>query len=233
VFWSLIWFWQFRDRPSAARQPAPRTEWKPLFTSRTLWLLMALTFGYVYTMSFFQTWFHTYLVKGHSFSENSLSLSALPYVFGAAANFLGGFSCDWLAARTGIRWSRRTVGMSGLALASASLALTVFVSAPIAVILGLSFAYAGITFQQPAVFAACLDIGGIRGGIVSGFMNTAGQIGAAISSAAFGYIVTAYNSYNAPLVPMAILLALGVVLWLRVDVTANIPACTLKAAQVI
>jgi len=233
VFWAILWFWQFRDRPSGTHTVSAPTEWKPLFASRTLWLIMALTFGYVYTMGFFQTWFHTYLVKGHSFSEDSLSLSALPYLFGAAANFLGGFTCDFLAARTGIRWSRRGVGMAGLAVAAASLTLTLFVSSPVAVILCLSFAYAGITFQQPAVFAACLDIGGLRGGMVSGFMNTAGQVGAAISSAAFGYIVTAWHSYNAPLLPMAILLASGVLLWMRVDVTAKIPACTLESAQVI
>ncbi len=233
ILWALIWFSQFRDRPAGPNHPSPRTEWKPIFASRTLWLIMALTFGYVYTMGFFQTWFHTYLVKGHAFTENSLSLSALPYLFGAAANFCGGFTCDWLAARAGIRWSRRGVGMAGLALAAISLTLTLFVSNPLALILCLSFAYAGITFQQPAVFAACLDIGGLRGGVVSGFMNTAGQIGAAISSAAFGCIVTVYHSYNAPLVPMAILLAAGVLLWLRVDVTVKIPECTLESAQVI
>jgi len=235
VLWALLWFSQFRDRPAAthATHPAPRAEWKPIWASRTLWLIMALTFGYVYTLGFFQTWFHTYLVKGHAFTENALSLSALPYLFGAAANLLGGFTCDWLAARAGIRWSRRGVGMAGLAFAAISLTLTLFVTNPMALILCLSFAYAGITFQQPAVFAACLDIGGIRGGVVSGFMNTAGQIGAAISSTAFGYIVTAYHSYNAPLVPMAILLAAGILLWHRVDVTVKIPECTLESAQVI
>ncbi len=225
VVWALVWFRQFRDRPDGATasvSAANAISWRPIFRSRSLWLIMALTFGYVYTMGFYQTWFHTYLVKGHSFTEDSLLLSALPYLFGAAANLLGGLSCDWLAARTNIQWSRRGVGMAGLAVAAASVTLTLLVSSQMLVILCLSFAYAGITFQQPAVFAACLDIGGVRGGVVSGFMNTAGQVGAAISSAAFGYIVKAYGSYNAPLVPMAILLAAGVLLWLRVDVRNKI-----------
>jgi predicted MFS family arabinose efflux permease len=226
VVWCVVWFWQFRDRPASIAMAIPnKIHWQPLFTCPSLWAIMALTFSYVYTMGFFQTWFHTYLVRGHSFTENSLFLSALPYLFGAAANLLGGICCDWLALKAGLVWSRRAVGMAGLSLATVSVSLTFFVTNPIAIILCLSFAYAGITFQQPAVFAACLDIGGTRGGIVSGFMNTAGQVGAAISSAVFGYVVKAYGSYNAPLVPMAILLAAGAVLWLRVDVT-----CTLKAA---
>ena len=183
---------------------------------------MGLTFGYVYTMSFYQTWFHTYLAKGRGFSENSLSLSALPYICGAIANLLGGFSCDRLAATVGLKWSRRAVGIAGLCLASVSIGSAVFVASHLAVILCLSLAYMGITFQQPAVFSSCLDIGGARGGAVCGFMNTAGQFGGAISSAVFGYAVKATGSYNAPLVPMAFLLAIGMLLWWRVDATKPI-----------
>ncbi len=227
--WAMVWYWQFRDHPVAAQAKTPehdQTPWRSILACRSLWVIMAVTFGYVYTMGFFQTWLHTYLVKGRGFTEASLVLSALPYFFGAAANLLGGLTCDWLVTRTGVQWSRRGVGMAGLALAAVSVGLTIFASTQMAVILCLSFAYAGITFQQPAVFAACLDIGGVRGGVVSGFMNTSGQIGAAISSAVFGYIVKAYGSYNAPLVPMAVLLAIGSLLWLRVNVLARIAAET-------
>jgi MFS transporter, ACS family, glucarate transporter len=50
-------------------------------------------------------------------------------------------------------------------------------------------------------------------------MNTAAQVGAAVSSAAFGYIVKATGSYDAPLLPMAALLAIGVLMWAKLDVT--------------
>ena len=93
---------------------------------------------------------------------------------------------------------------------------------PFAVILCLSFAYAGITFQQPVVFAACLDIGGARGGAITGFMNTAGQLGGALASVVFGYLVEATGNYNAPLLPMAVLLVAGMLLWIKVNATAVI-----------
>jgi MFS-type transporter involved in bile tolerance (Atg22 family) len=112
--------------------------------------------------------------------------------------------------------------MAGLFLSAMSLAGALFTTSHLAVIVCLSLTYAGITFQQPAVFAACLDIGGSRGGAVSGFMNTAGQIGGALSSAIFGYLVKFTGSYDAPLIPMAVLLAIGMLLWLRVDVTGKI-----------
>ncbi len=33
---------------------------------------------YVYVYNFFQTWFHTFLVKGRNFAEGTLLLSTLP-----------------------------------------------------------------------------------------------------------------------------------------------------------
>jgi predicted MFS family arabinose efflux permease len=226
VVWAAVWFWQFRDFPAGAAPASHRNhehgQWLPLLRSRDLQAIMGLTFGYVYTMGFYQTWIHTYLVKGRGFSEEALSWSALPYLFGAVANVMGGLACDAIAKRAGIKWSRRSVGMAGLLLAACGLVCTIFAAGQTSVILCLSMAYAGITFQQPVVWTACLDIGGRRGGAVSGFMNTAGQIGGAISSVVFGYIVKATGNYNTPLVPMAILLLMGMALWARVDVTAII-----------
>jgi hypothetical protein len=41
---------------------------------------------------------------------------------------------------------------------------------------------------------------------------------------AYGYIVTRFASYNAPFVPMAALLFLAAVLWLRVDASQELSA---------
>ena len=224
VFWAAVWFWRFRDHPPEAvairqREHAP---WAPILKNRNLWFLMLLAFGYVYTMGFYQIWFHTYLEKGRGFSERALAWSALPYALGAGANLLGGFACDWLVPIAGVKWSRRAVGMAGLGMSAAGLVCTLFAGGQVAVIAALSLTYVRITFQQPAVFTACLDIGGVRGGAVTGFMNSAGQLGAALSSAIFGYMVKAFHSYEAPLIPMAILMAAGTLVWAFVDVTVKI-----------
>jgi len=62
----------------------------------------------------------------------------------------------------------------------------------------LSAVYAGITFQQPIMFAVCLDIGGPYAGAIVGSMNTAAQVGSLISAVAFGYLVDRYGSYDLP-----------------------------------
>jgi len=48
-------------------------------------------------------------------------------------------------------------------------------------------------------------------------MNTAGQVGYALSSLVFGYFVKVTGSYEAPLVPMAVLAGAGMLLWGKVD----------------
>jgi MFS-type transporter involved in bile tolerance (Atg22 family) len=53
-------------------------------------------------------------------------------------------------------------------------------------------------------------------------MNTAGQAGGALASVIFGYLVKATGSYDAPLIPMAVLLGMGMLLWGKVDVTVPI-----------
>ena len=223
VMWSFVWFWQFRDRVTDVNLSVTHVPWKPILRNRSLWAIMALTAGYVYTMSFYQIWLHTYLERGRGFTEGALSLSSLPYFFGAAANLLGGITVDWLLRRVGVKWSRSGVGIAGLSLTALSLACTLFTMGHIALIACLSLAYAGITFQQPAVFAVCADIGGLRSGAVTAMMNTAGQVGFAISSAMFGYLVKTFGSYDTPLIPMALLAGTGALLWCKVDVVVKSP----------
>ena len=71
----------------------------------------------------------------------------------------------------------------------------------------------------PVAWAVCLDIGGRHAGAVSGAMNMAGQLASFLTSVAFGYIVTATGSWDAPLVPMTVTAALAALTWLKIDAT--------------
>ena len=50
-----------------------------------------------------------------------------------------------------------------------------------------------------------------------GLMNTASQVGGLLGSLAYGYIVDRSGSFDALFIPMAALLFLGAVLWLKID----------------
>ena len=185
---------------------------------------MGTAFCYVYVYSFFQTWFHTFLVKGRGFTEGSLMLSALPYVVAACANLTGGAASDALVRRLGLKWGRRSLGIIGLGTACLFTIAAMVTEQQLLTVILLSLVYGGITFQQSGVFGVCLDIGRKHAGSTVGLMNTSAQVGALIASVAYGYIVEHFQSYDAPFVPMAALLFVGTLLWFRIDASQELSA---------
>jgi ACS family glucarate transporter-like MFS transporter len=232
VVWSGIWYWWFRDSPAQKVGVSPaeldetrgltvkahqKLPWTVAVRSRNFWIMMGVALCYLYTYYFFQSWFHTYLVKARGYSENDLLLSSLPFFVAACANFSGGVVSNALVKKVGLKWGRCSIGVVGLGIAALCTVAVMFTRGQLEAIILLSLIYAGITFQQPIMFAVCLDIGGAYAGAMVGAMNTAGQIGSFLSAVIFGYLVGRYGSYNAPFIPMAALLLLGAWLWLKLD----------------
>lgn len=232
VLWSVAWRQWFRDSPAEhpgvsqveleeTRGLLPKAShglpWSVALRSGNLWALMGLAFCYLYTLYFFQSWLPTYLVKARGFSETDLLLTSAPFLAGALGNLAGGLASHALVKRVGLKLGRRTLGVLGLGTAAVCMLATLFTRTPLASMILLSMAFGGITFQQPTVFAACLDIGGEYSGSVVGAMNTAASAGAFAGSVAFGYLVDRSGGYDAPFIPMVALLALGASLWLKVD----------------
>ena len=241
VGWSIVWYRWFRDSPSQkagvsqaelaeTTGPVIRAEhglnWKIALRSQNLWTVMSVAACYVYSYYFFQSWFHTYLVKARGYSENDLLLSSLPFLVGALANYGGGVASYALVRRVGLKWGRRSIGLIGLGSAALFTVAVLFAHQGLAALILLSLVYGGITFQQPSMFAVCLDIGGKNAGAVAGAMNTAAQVASLASSLMFGFLVDRYADYNLPFIPMAFLLLLGAWFWLHVDPTRQLIAQT-------
>ncbi len=248
VAWSAVWYWWFRDSPQqkagisqeeleetrdlVAKAQHPRLAhrglpWMIALRSQNLWATLGVAFCYVYTLYFYQSWFHTYLMKERGYSENDLLLSSLPFLVGAFANLTGGLVSNALVKKLGLKWGRRSIGIVGLGMAAVCTIGVMFTQHWLGALILLSLMFGGITFQQPTMFAVCLDIGGEYAGAMAGAMNTAAQSGAFISSVAFGYLVDRYGSYNVPFIPMATLLLLGSALWLKIDPTQPLIPLTL------
>jgi MFS transporter, ACS family, glucarate transporter len=237
LIWGGLWYAWFRNSPAEMPQvsQAERDEigdfspgtghgisWRIALKSGNLWRVMATAFCYVYALYFYQSWFHTYLVKGRGYGENDLWLSSLPYLVGACANGLGGFTSDWLVRAFGLKKGRRISGLVGLGAATLFMVATILTTSGTWALVFLSLVYGGMTFQQPVIGAVCLDIGRKHAGTVMGFANTAAQAGSVASSVAFGYLVEHYGSYDAPLIPMAAMLSIGTLLWLWIDPTREL-----------
>ncbi len=232
VVWSVLWYGWFRDSPAQIKgiPPAELAQLKGLgahahhpfpfchaIRSVNLWSMLGVACCYVYTYNFFQSWFHTYLVKAHGYSEKDLLLSSLPFIVGGVGNFSGGLASNAAVQKLGLEWGRRAIGIAGLGLSALCTILLMFTHQPLLALALLCLIYGGICFQQPSVFAACLDIGGEYAGTVVGAMNTASQVGSFLSSLAFGYLIDRYRNYTLPFIPMAALLILGFWLWFKVN----------------
>jgi MFS family permease len=236
VIWAAVWYWWFRDSPAekagvsqaelaeiaASPPPLHGFPWRIALRSNSILAMLGTAFCYVYVYNFFQTWFHTFLVKGRGFDEGSLLLSALPYALAACANLAGGATSDALVRRFGLKWGRRSLGLFGLGSATVFTIAVMFTTHHLLTVVLLSLVYGGITFQQSGVFGVCLDVGRRHAGSMVGLMNTAAQVGGFTSTIAYGYIVDHFGSYDAPFVPMAALLLIGTLLWLRIDASEEV-----------
>lgn len=239
LLWATVWYAWFRDSPAEMRgvSPAELEEtavlhaghghsfpWRVVLRSGNIQAILIMGFCYIYVYTFFQTWFHTFLVKGRGFSEESLALSSLPFLVAAFANLVGGAASDALARRLGLKWGRRVLGVAGLGCAGVGVVCAMIARQQMLTVVLLSLVYGGITLQQSGVFGVCLDVGHRHAGVVIGLLNTACQIGGLLSSVAYGYIVDRFASYNAPFIPMALVLFLGALLWFKIDASQTIDA---------
>ena len=82
--------------------------------------------------------------------------------------------------------------------------------------------YAGITVQQTVIVTVAVDIGRKHVGAVLGAVNTAGSVGGFLFSVSFGYFVKWFGSYDLALIPVALMLTIAAVTWLRIDATEEL-----------
>ena len=68
-----------------------------------------------------------------------------------------------------------------------------------------------------AAWSVCLDVGRRYAGIVTGFMNSVGNLGGTVAPIVFGYAVGKLGSWSLPFYIMAGVFILGVPKWLMID----------------
>jgi nitrate/nitrite transporter NarK len=77
-----------------------------------------------------------------------------------------------------------------------------------------------------SAWASCIDIGGKYSGIVSGCMNTIGNLGGAVAGISTGLILDRFGNetgWTINLISFGVLYVLAVFLWLRFDATKQLP----------
>lgn len=223
VVWVLAWRRYYDDCYSPSSHPS-NMPWAVLLRNRQVWLIFAMYGCYAWGSWFFMAWFPTFLVRGAGFSEAEMGVfSSGPFLLGVAGNLVGGLASDRLVKRLGLKTGRRLVACSSLAISAALVLAMAFTRSKPAIVVLASFGFGVMDLMLPTAWAVCMDIGQNYAGVVTGIMNSAGQLGGFLCTVAVGYIVRAAG-YNAALCVIAAMLAVSTVLFSRIDPEKSI--CT-------
>ncbi len=232
VAWAIVWYAWFRDTPAEKRgvraielaetsgappPPAHGLSWSIALRNKTLWALMFAWFTGIYCAYFAIFWLPTYLAKGRGFTEGELRWVSVAWIAGMIGNSLGGIVSDALVARLGLRRGRRVAALVANSIIAIAFVLLAVTRDKVGTIAICSVIFTAWGLYQANGFAVCIDIGRSHAGTVSATMNTAGQLGGAVSAVAFGYLVKMSGGYDAPILVMAGVAALGALPWLAID----------------
>ena len=129
LIWVLVCFYWFRNNPSEMRGISPeevefietnRTiashsehiSWRNILKSRNLLALSLSYFCTQWNIYFLITWLPRFLENGRHFSKHSMMLTtSLVFTPAIITSLLGGFFCDWLIKKKGLKFGRRLVGV--------------------------------------------------------------------------------------------------------------------------
>jgi MFS family permease len=233
VVWAVAWYVWFRDEPSEHRgvnaaelaligrdppAPHPRVPWGALVRSRSMLALCAMYFGAIYGWYFYITWLPTYLLEARGFDLRAVGwLAALPLLAIAAGSVVGGTLSDLLARRFRLRTALRTPGLIGLPLAALAIVGAVSTPEPRTAAFFLAGAAGLAALGVAPAWSVCLAIGGRHAGVVSGAMNTFGNLGGALSPLVMGAALEAFASWDFGLWSVAALYLAAAGLWLAID----------------
>jgi len=236
--WAVAWFVWFRDDPrqhpgvnadeleliGVPADPAHhQVPWGRLARSRNLWVICAMYFSAIYGWYFYITWLPTYLIKERGFELQAVGyLAALPLVAIAAGVFVGGWVSDVLVRRFGQRIGRRIPGVIGLpAAAVAVVAATWTTDGTTSAILFAAAAGLAALGVSPG-WAVCLEVGGPHAGVVTGAMNTLGNLGGALSPVVIGFCLERWGSWSISLMTVAALYLVAAACWMMIDASESV-----------
>jgi ACS family glucarate transporter-like MFS transporter len=241
IVWAAAWFWWFRDNPRAhggvneaelrvigqdpIERPGP-VPWRSLVRARSLVALCGMYGFAIYGWYFYITWLPTYLLRARGFDLRQVGwLAALPLLSIAAGVLIGGWASDVLARTWSTRLARRAPGVIGLPLAALAILGAIATPAPITAALLLAAAAGLAALGVSPAWAVCLEIGGRHAGVVSGSMNTFGNLGGTLSPVVVGWCLQRWDSWNASLFTVAACYMLAALCWLAIDPSKRIADC--------
>jgi len=237
--WALFWWLWFRDEPAqhkaiaqqeldfilAHRQDAGANGAKPeplrvgaLFAAGNLWLMMLQYFGSNFTFFFSLTWLYPYVKTKYNLTAVDAGFYAMiPLLGGAIGNVCSGWLVDVIYRRGQVSLSRKLPAIAGFVLAALGMVMSLEQATAAGAVFWLTIAIFGADMTLSPSWSFCIDIGGKHAGAVSGTMNMAGNLGAAITALAFAYLPESSKGNEAFFYTAAGLSGIAIGCWLVAD----------------
>ena len=204
-----------QDRTRAI--PVASVPWGRLASSWNLrWLVLSYTcLGYVAYV--YMSWFYLYLVNVRGFDVlRGGWFASAPFLAILITCPLGGWLTDHLASRRGIARGRVTVGMVGMLLAGATIAIGSQLASPAMAVAALSLGAGWLYFTVGAYWASASDLSKVHAGTLSGIMNTGANLGGALSPTLTPWLADRWG-WSVALGAAALVAIAGAAMWLRID----------------
>jgi MFS transporter, ACS family, glucarate transporter len=243
---AAVWYWMARDTPaehkavSASELSLIRSgltsgsvnnakmlvPWRRVLRSKEVWAVTVSYFCYGYVAWIFFAWFYLYLSKvRHLELKTSAIYTMLPFLAMLVGCLVGGVVNDGLTKWKGPRIGRCGVAAFSILLAGVFIALGSQVESARLASIVLAGGAGALYLSQSSFWSVTADIGGASAGSVSGFMNMANQIAAALTAIVTPWLATRFSWTVSFLVASGLCL-IGAASWLIVD-----PSQALKSAE--
>jgi ACS family glucarate transporter-like MFS transporter len=236
LFLAALWWWYARDDPKAhkavnekeikliqgertADDGTGQIHWLQIMKNRDVLLLTLSYFCMNYTYYVVFSWFFYYLVEIRQFTMTDAGfVTSAQWMAGAAGGVTGGWFCDFLCKRIGLRWGCRWPIIIGGTVSAVCLFGGVFhPSQAIAVALLVACFFFNQTMEAP-YWTTSLAIGGEHSGAVGGAMNTGGNAIGIVNAVLVPWMALAFGwSFAIALAAIFALFAAGLILLVRPD----------------
>jgi len=224
LIWVLIWWWNFRDVPTAppltseelaalparGRSSAVKTvPWLKLF--RRMLPVTAVDFCYGWTLWLFLSWIPSFFYQNyHQNLTQSAFYSSGVFLAGVIGDTLGGVVSDRILRRTGKRTAaRRNVIVAGMLGGFVFLIPVMLVHDVNVAAISLAAAFFSVELVVAPIWAAPMDIAPNYAGSASGMMNFGFGVAGIISPLVFGFLIDQTGSWTLPFAGSICLLLLG------------------------
>ncbi len=201
------------DRPAAEEGPE-KGAWKLALKNKNVLLITISYFCMNYVFYLFFNWFFFYLVdvKGFSAADAGILTAAL-WILGAVGATAGGFICDLLVRRLGIRLGPRYLTMTALILSAIFLYVGAVSDNIVVAVVALCICFACNQLTEAPFWVATMAVSGRHAQVATGVLNTGGNL-TGIVGGMLVPVTANLLGWPAAIITGSLLAVIGALLWI-------------------